>query len=272
MPTNFPFFSVVMCSYNNVRTVDEAIMGVLKQDFSDYDLWLISDGANDGTLEKMRSYAAQYSSINLIELQGNIGKPMAMNLAVARALGDYIAIADADDIWIPEKLSKQYNFLVQNPSVDVLGGQIIRFGSWGTANKPTTNPILGNEISRMLSHNRMAMNNPTVVFRRTAFISVGGHRGYMRRNEDLDLFIRMNKNGSKFANLDTVLAMYRTSSPIQDFRYWVRVEFGRQEVILANSNRWIRFLPLIRLPIILFSFVRLTIVYLKMKGIFRNVG
>ena len=247
-------------------------MGVLKQDFSDYDLWLISDGANDGTLEKMRSYAAQYSSINLIELQGNIGKPMAMNLAVARALGDYIAIADADDIWIPEKLSKQYNFLVQNPSVDVLGGQIIRFGSWGTANKPTTNPILGNEISRMLSHNRMAMNNPTVVFRRTAFISVGGHRGYMRRNEDLDLFIRMNKNGSKFANLDTVLAMYRTSSPIQDFRYWVRVEFGRQEVILANSNRWIRFLPLIRLPIILFSFVRLTIVYLKMKGIFRNVG
>ncbi len=272
MPDQLPFFSVVMSSYNNVDTIDAAIRGVLNQDYSNYDLWLVSDGANDGTIDIMRYYAARNSNIHLLEFKENIGKSMAINFAVARAQGEYIAIADADDIWIREKLSKQYHYLSQNPSVDVLGGQIIRFGSWGTAREATMNPILGVEISKWLSHNRMAMNNPTVVFRKAAFISIGGYRGFFRRNEDLDLFIRMNERGFKFHNINDVLAMYRTSSPIQDFSYWLRTEFGRQEIILANSHRWVRFFPLVRLPIILFSFVRLAIVFIKMKVKLHNVG
>jgi glycosyltransferase involved in cell wall biosynthesis len=262
---NRPFFSIVMTSYNNCKTIDEAITALLNQNFSSYELILVSDGCTDGTKEIMKTYASKYPKIKFISLDYNFGQSFAKDIAILEAQGEYIAIADADDIWVANKLRMQYQHLSAHPEIDVLGGQMIRFGSWGRAVEPTHNPTLSHEISKKLRHKRNPMNHPTVVFRKTGFLSVGGYRTDFKRNADLDLFIRMNKKGMKFANLKSILVMYRTSSPIQNFKYWVSVEIHRQEIILANSHILLRLFPLIRYPSIILAFMRLTIVFLIMK-------
>jgi len=265
MMSTSPFFTIVMSSYNDLQTIDEAVTAVLNQEFLSYEFFLVSDGSNDGTKDKMIAFQSKSTKIQVIESEINIGQSLAKNMAILRAQGKFIAIADADDIWDSAKLSKQHQYLIENPDIDVLGGQMIRFGDWGRSRESTKNPIRSDEISERLKHKRNPMNHPTVVFRKEAFLSVGGYRGDFKRNADLDLFMRMHKKGFKFANLSSVLTMYRTASPIQNFKYWVRVEIQRWEIILANSNIFIRFFPILYYPVILFSCLRLIIVYFIMK-------
>ena len=117
----------------------------------------------------------------------------------------------------------------------------------------------------------MAINNPTAVIRKSSFLSAGAHRGYFLRTEDFDLFLRMNKLGFTFANLPEVLIEYRTTSRIQTLRYWSKAEFGKQQILLANSSRLLRVFPLLRLPMILRDLLKLIVAYFKMQIRERNV-
>jgi glycosyltransferase involved in cell wall biosynthesis len=269
--SEIPFFSVIMCSHNNAATVDAAIQSILNQSFRNYELLLIDDGSTDQTGTIMSHYASRFPGISFLENLKNIGKPLSMNLGVLSARGEYIAIADADDIWLSEKLSRQFDYLLKYPGTDVLGGQLIRFGEWGKSHNPTELPLKNSVISDSFKRGQMAINNPTAVIRKSSFLSAGAHRGYFLRTEDFDLFLRMNKLGFTFANLPEVLIEYRTTSRIQTLRYWSKAEFGKQQILLANSSRLLRVFPLLRLPMILRDLLKLIVAYFKMQIRERNV-
>jgi len=269
--SELPFFSVIMCSHNNSATVDAAIQSILNQSFRNYELLLIDDGSTDETGTIMSQYPMRFSGISFFENLRNIGKPLSMNLGVLSARGEYIAIADADDIWLSEKLSKQFDYLLRHPGTDVLGGQLVRFGEWGKSHRPTKLPLTNSTISDSFNRGQMAINNPTAVIRKSSFLSVGGHRGYFLRNEDFDLFLRMYKSRFSFANLPEVLIEYRTASRIQTLRYWITAEFGRQQILIANSPLLFRVIPLLRLPMILRDLLKLLLAYLKLQILDRNV-
>ena len=108
-----PLVSVVMPAYNVAWCIGRAIDSVLAQDFRSYELIVVNDGSTDGTLAVLDRYGA---SVTLID-QNNRGMSAARNRGIREARGTYIAFLDADDWWLPEKLSRQVELMTRRPDL-----------------------------------------------------------------------------------------------------------------------------------------------------------
>ncbi|PIE68937.1 MAG: glycosyl transferase [Deltaproteobacteria bacterium] len=105
-----PRISVIIPTYNRCGHVGKAIHSVLQQTWKDLELLLVDDGSCDATLTRVK----QIQDARLrIFTQENKGVSAARNLGIAHAKGDYIALLDSDDHWLPPKLERQLSFMLQ---------------------------------------------------------------------------------------------------------------------------------------------------------------
>ncbi|MBN1912735.1 MAG: glycosyltransferase family 2 protein [Pirellulales bacterium] len=95
--------SVVIPAYNASRHIHETLDSVLAQTFTDYEIIVIDDGSTDHTPEILKQYGANITVVR----QTNRGRAAACNAGVRIARGEWIALVDADDVWLPEKLEQQ---------------------------------------------------------------------------------------------------------------------------------------------------------------------
>ena len=112
-----PLVSVVIAVHNGELYLQEAIQSVLDQEYPNYELWVIDNGSTDRTSTVAKLFPKvnyRYSEI------GNLS--LARNLGVSLSRGDYIAFLDHDDIWAPEKLTKQVQFLEANRQYGIVLG------------------------------------------------------------------------------------------------------------------------------------------------------
>lgn len=106
-----PLVSVIMPAYNSAAFIREAIGSVLKQTWTNWELWVIDDASTDGTAKIVGVYVQQNSNIHLLKNSTNKGTGAARNKGIKAATGQYIAFLDADDLWLPGKLEKQLKFM-----------------------------------------------------------------------------------------------------------------------------------------------------------------
>ena len=99
--------SIIMPAYNCVDYISESIKSVQNQSYRNWELIVADDNSTDGTVDAVRSVAADDNRIHLLETDINLGPAAARNRAINAAQGDYIAFLDSDDIWHPEKLEIQ---------------------------------------------------------------------------------------------------------------------------------------------------------------------
>jgi glycosyltransferase involved in cell wall biosynthesis len=105
-----PLISVIICVYNGEAYLSEAIECVHQQDYSNIELIVVNDGSTDATPEIAKSHR----QAKLISHEINRGLPAARNTGIQAAKGDYIAFLDADDLWMPNKISTQVRFHQEN--------------------------------------------------------------------------------------------------------------------------------------------------------------
>lgn len=103
--------SIIMPSYNAERHIVEAIKSVQAQTFPDWELLVSDDCSTDSTCEVVSKLMAKDGRIRLFELEHNGGAAKARNNSLANARGRYVAYLDADDLWCPEKLERQIDFM-----------------------------------------------------------------------------------------------------------------------------------------------------------------
>lgn len=108
-----PRVSVVIPTYNCARFLGRTIESVLRQTYRDYEVIVVDDGSTDDT----QKLISGYSGLVRYLYQENQGASAARNLAIARSGGEYIAYLDADDLWSPDKLARQVEYLDANPAV-----------------------------------------------------------------------------------------------------------------------------------------------------------
>jgi len=108
-----PLVSVVMPAYNVAWCIRRAVDSVLAQDYLARELIVVNDGSTDDTRGVLEAYGARITLIN----QENRGMSAARNVAIRSAHGTYIAFLDADDRWLPEKLSRQVDLLQSHPEI-----------------------------------------------------------------------------------------------------------------------------------------------------------
>lgn len=125
--------SVVMPFLNQERFIAESIESVLEQTYECWELLLVDDGSSDGSTEIARGYAERFPDrIRYFEHEGHVnrGASASRNLALAHARGHYIALLDADDVYLPENLERQLEALEQFPDAGMVCAATEYWHSW----------------------------------------------------------------------------------------------------------------------------------------------
>ena len=107
--------SVIIPTFNRGWILKDAIDSVLNQEFDDYELIIVDDGSADNTQEILNSYGEGI----IILRQSNKGVSAARNRGITEATGQLIAFLDSDDLWLPQKLSRQVDFFNTNTTAMV---------------------------------------------------------------------------------------------------------------------------------------------------------
>lgn len=100
-----PEISVILIAHNEERHISEAIEGVLRQDFDDFELIIVDDGSTDSTGSLIQDFSQRDNRVK-VHFQENAGSGPARNVGLRHAKGEYIAFVDADDVFDPYMLSK----------------------------------------------------------------------------------------------------------------------------------------------------------------------
>lgn len=98
---------VVMCTYNGEKFLREQLDSIVGQTYPIHRLIVQDDGSTDSTVEIVREYAARHPFIELYVNGRNLGFNLNFKTAVMRATADFVAIADQDDVWFPDKIERQ---------------------------------------------------------------------------------------------------------------------------------------------------------------------
>jgi GT2 family glycosyltransferase len=128
-----PRVSVIIAFLNAHPYLQEAIDSVIGQTFEDWELLLVDDGSTDASLVTARRAVARAPnrvSVLTHPNGANRGLPASRNLGIRRARGDLIALLDADDVWMPDKLARQVEALDRHPSVGLVYGPSEWWHGW----------------------------------------------------------------------------------------------------------------------------------------------
>ncbi|MDT0675356.1 glycosyltransferase family 2 protein [Autumnicola musiva] len=106
--------SVIMPAYNAAEFITEAIASVQEQTYTKWELFVIDDNSKDFTLSQIENLARADCRIRIIKNKENRGAGYSRNRGIKAAEGDFISFLDADDLWKPDKLEKQLNFMINN--------------------------------------------------------------------------------------------------------------------------------------------------------------
>ncbi|MBX3438092.1 MAG: glycosyltransferase [Planctomycetaceae bacterium] len=152
--TDSPRVTVITIFFNAERFFDESIRSVLGQSYNNWELLLVDDGSTDGSTEIAQRYAAEYPGrIRYLEHEGHVNRGMSAtrNLGVRHAQGEWIALLDSDDVWLPQKLDEQLEILRLHPQATMVFGAAHYWNSWPGSpytEEPDYFPELGMEADR----------------------------------------------------------------------------------------------------------------------------
>ena len=105
--------SIITPSYNSKYFVGDTIRSVLSQGYKNWEMIIVDDCSTDGSVEVIKKIIKNESRIKLIRLKKNTGSAMSRNAALEVSNGRFIAFLDSDDVWHPDKLEKQVEFMLK---------------------------------------------------------------------------------------------------------------------------------------------------------------
>lgn len=180
-----PKVSVIIPTYNRAERVCRAVDSVLAQKFLDFECLVVDDGSTDDTAQRLTGYDDH--RLKLFK-QENKGVSAARNFGVSASCGEFIALLDSDDEWVPEKLEKQILFMKAGGFEISQTDEIwIRKGKRVNQCKKHEKPE-GMFFDRSLS---MCMVSPScVIFSRKFWDELGPFDEDMPACEDYDLWLR----------------------------------------------------------------------------------
>lgn len=111
---NFELISIITPTYNCGNFIAETIESVQAQSYTNWEMIIVDDCSSDNTKDVVSKYQDKDSRIQYHCLERNSGAAVARNLALSLAKGKWIAFLDSDDLWRPEKLSRQIQFMKNN--------------------------------------------------------------------------------------------------------------------------------------------------------------
>jgi glycosyltransferase involved in cell wall biosynthesis len=196
--TTGPRLSVVMASYNHAAFVRQAVDSVLAQSFADFEFVINDDASRDGTANVLR--AVTDPRIRLHVFPENRGAVDALNDAITRSCGEYIAVLNSDDYFLPEKLARQVAYLDSYPDVGAVfgvpkvvdeSGRVLGEDEHVFARLFTSQNRTRIEWLRYFFESGNCLCHPTVMIRRQCYDQVGLYDSLMMNLPDFYQWVRL---------------------------------------------------------------------------------
>jgi hypothetical protein len=201
-----PVLSVLMAVYNGEKYIRESIDSVLSQDFEAFEFVIVDDGSTDGTASIIKGYGDP--RIVYVRNETNLGQTRSLNVALARARGSLLCRIDADDVFLPGKLRRQFDFMEAHPEIAVCGTAAMRIDAEGeqvTINRLPSEPL---DI-RFRVFRTVPVIHVSVIMRKEAIFGVGGYPERYRYAADFALWSELMRRSQRITNLPDVLVQYR---------------------------------------------------------------
>lgn len=111
---NEALVSIITPVYNAERFLGDTIKSIQNQTYKNWELVLVDDCSKDGSADMIKEFQANDDRIRYIKLEKNSGASVSRNTGIKNAKGRFIAFVDSDDIWQPEKLKIQIEYMLEN--------------------------------------------------------------------------------------------------------------------------------------------------------------
>ncbi len=231
MTTN-PLISVVLPLYNAEKYIKESVESVLSQTFTDFEFIIINDGSKDNSGDVVRSI--KDDRIVYVE-QSNIGLPATLNRGISMARADIIARQDNDDLSLPTRFEKQYQYLSEHPEVAVLGARAEIMNENGRSlNRYHDHPTDKNVLKFVLLFNNPFVHS-SVMFRKSVLQKSGEYYTGKEVFEDFNLWSRISRVAD-VANLPDRLLRYREVNSSMSRVDLVNGEFIQKVMYQSSQN------------------------------------
>ena len=168
-----PLVSVVIPTYNRAHLIGQTIESVRNQTFENFEIVVVDDGSTDKTEEVVCHYKDE--RIKYFRQPTNVGPSEAKNIGILCSRGEYLALLDSDDLWLPEKLEQQIVILQKNTGsvwiycdsayFDDQSGRVTHLSS------QRFHPYEGYIPHRLIM--QTIMHTPTVVVKRSIIEQIG---------------------------------------------------------------------------------------------------
>jgi glycosyltransferase involved in cell wall biosynthesis len=204
-----PVVTVVMPAFNSAQVIKDSLDSIQAQTFRDFEVIVVDDGSTDNTAQIVRNFCKADARFTLIQ-QPNSGISRARNAAIRQARGEWIAFLDSDDLWLPEKLSRQMELSVKDPHANLL---FTNYYPWDGKNdlregySPEKSLPQGDVMEELIW--RFVFLPSSVLVRRQLLLEAGLFDVELFLSEDWDLWLRLGTLGLKVRGVREPLVRYR---------------------------------------------------------------
>jgi glycosyltransferase involved in cell wall biosynthesis len=228
-----PLVSVVIPVFNGAPFVAKAVASVRAQTLREVEILAVDDGSTDGSQDVLAGLA-QTMGVRWFQ-QDHGGPARSRNRGIAEASGEFVALLDCDDLWLPDKLAAQLEIAGRHREIGVVhtdyevvdqDGRVLERVSASRSDEPLVQAFVGGH----------AALPSTLLIRRTLLEKVGALNPDLYGSEDSDLTIRLYA-ATRFACVDRVLVHKLQRG--HGYRDMAFDEAEHREKILSSRERFL---------------------------------
>lgn len=230
---NEELVSIIMPAYNCSDFIGATINSVLTQTYNNYEIIIVDDCSTDDTSRIVLEYSKKDDRVKYHKLKENSGAAFARNTAVELAKGKYIAFLDSDDLWKPNKLEKQIEFMSVNEysftcssysKIDEKGNEIDKFIKANKrydyyqilTNNPGNSTVIYNsyELGKIYIPNIRKRNDYVM------WLSVIKKSKYLYGLEESLSYHRVRKGSLSYKKIDLIKYHWKVYREIEDLSFF----------------------------------------------------
>ena len=257
--------SVVLCAYNRKHDVTECIDSILKQDYPDFDIWVVDDASTDGTYEFLKERFGKNKKLHLIRNVTEMGNTRSRNMVMRQSRGEIIASTDDDCIVHQNWIANLVKVFEESPNIGLVTGKVlpIFYGKVPKWLEPPIYPILAirteNQRTETLNPYGCNMAVRRSVMKKINFLNedITRKHGGLYSGEDTDLGIRVRAAGYRVVYTPHAVVEHKMFPERISKEHFIRraLYFGMSEEVYAGSNMWKLLDGAANIIIFLFKFI-----------------
>ena len=242
---------IIMGTFNGEKRVVNSIESILSQSYTDFEFIICDDSSKDKTHEILIELSKKDTRLKILKNSSNMKLAYTLNRCLEVAEGEYVARMDDDDYSLPNRIMNQVYFLDSNPSYDIVGTQANIFDENGIYGKKGKSGEI--TIIDILKGNSFI--HPSVMIRKKKLLDVDSYTDTIRtlRTEDLDLWFKLYKHGSKgFVIEEPLLNYFESIGSMKKRKYKYRInEYNIRKAIFKHFNISLKYKIFVYKPLII---------------------